>query len=242
MSDRKIVTAKKMVADKPVYTMWTLASELPSNTRAYESYKKFMTGFRGDDAKRMRKYISQTARATDPLEGETLGNYIERIGTIVKTRFDGPKSMSMSPASRKASPAAAPAPAAPEKKQKRKLKTPSAERKMSASPNERPKVRAKAPSADPMADMLKLFETMNMTKTTKKNVILARPVVRTSRQSAVAAAKADEKKKHAEEARRLKELAEKRRTARKERKQLKTDTENLVDMFNIKLAGGSKKH
>ncbi len=215
--------------------MNALATDLPHNTRAHEAYKKFMTGLRGDDAKRTRRYISQTTRATEPLHGETLGAYLDRVGKIVKQRFEGPKSVSIEKP-KVASPTVA------VKKPKRERA--SADR-MGSTSAEKPKskVRAKAPSpmADPMEDVLKLFSTMNMTKTTKKNVIASRPVVKTSRQSAVAAAKAEEKAKRADESRRLKEQAEKKRTQRQERKKTKTEADALADMFNFKLGGRKSK-
>lgn len=229
-----------------------------------------MTGFRGEDAKRMRRYISQTARATDPLANETLGAYLDRVGKIVKDRFAGPKSIS--PVT--GAPAVVTAVKLKEKRKKRD--TPSAEANVlkmfstmhvtskskspaavvhkspsiDAAPTRKVK-RAKAPSPtvalpDPMDDMMKLFASMNMTKTTKRNAIAARPVVRTSRQTAVALAKVEEKKKRAEESRRLKELADKKRTLRAERKKTKAEADSLADLFNFKLGGGGrsgqKKH
>lgn len=213
--------------------MDTLATDVPPNTRAHEAYKKFMTGLRGDDAKRTRRYISQTARATDPLPGETLGTYLGRVGKIVKERFEGPKSISVEKPKVVSPPVI--------KKQKRSadpMRSMSAEKPKS-------KVRAKAPSpnVDPLDDVMKLFSSMNMTKTTKKNAIASRPVLKTSRQTAVAAAKAEEKAKRTAESLRLKELADKKRELRKERKKTKTEADTLADLFTFKLGGkNTKKH
>lgn len=205
------------------YTMFSKASDVLPRKRTHESYKMFMIGLRGEDAKRMRKYIGQIARELVPLENELLSGFVARVGVAAKLRFDGPKSVSPMRID-------SPPRVASEKKKTKRRKSPSPQ-------EHRPKARAKQPTPDPFEQMVKMFEKANMTTTTVKNAIAARPIVKTSRQQAVEQTAAKKKEQEKIEKEHEKERKAKKLQQKKDRKEIKEEADTLANMFNFKLGG-----